>query len=157
MVVGVTGQPSSVAGVYGDVMVLNDAAQAALNSSKLVHLTTLNPDGSTQVSVVWAKTDGDDILVGHLGTGQKVRNLARDPRATVTVITGDRNEIGLDEYIVVHGLATIEQGGAPELLQELARGYLGPAVKFPPMAEPPPGTVLRITAHRVGGVGPWTE
>ena len=138
-------------------MVLNEAAQAALNSSKLVHLTTINPDGSTQVSVVWAKTDGDDILIGHLGAGQKVRNLDRDPRATVTVITGERNEIGLDEYIVVHGLATTQAGGAPELLQELAHGYLGPDVKFPPMPDPPPGTVIRITANRVGGVGPWTE
>ena len=138
-------------------MVLNEAAQAALNSSKLVHLTTINPDGSTQVSVVWAKTDGDDILIGHLGAGQKVRNLDRDPRATVTVITGERNEIGLDENIVVHGLATTEARRPPELLQELAHGYLGPDVKFPPMADPPPGTVIRITANRVGGVGPWTE
>ena len=138
-------------------MVLNEAAQAALNSSKLAHLTTINPDGSTQVSVVWAKTDGDDILIGHLGAGQKVRNLGRDPRATVTVITGERNEIGLDEYIVVHGLATTEAGGAPELLQELAHGYPGPDVKIPPMPDPPPGTVIRVTANRVGGVGPWIE
>jgi hypothetical protein len=27
---------------------------------------------------------------------------------------------GLLEYVVVHGRATIEEGGAPELLQELA-------------------------------------
>lgn len=136
---------------------LNEAAQAALNSSRLVHLTTINPDGSTQVSVVWAKTDGDDILIGHLGAGQKVRNLGRDPRATVTVITGGRNEIGLDEYLVVHGRAAVEAGGAPELLQDLAHGYLGPDVKFPPMPDPPPGAVIRITANRVGGVGPWDD
>lgn len=138
-------------------MVLNDAAHTALNSSKLAHLTTINPDGSTQVSVVWVKAEGDDVLVGHLGSGQKIRNLRRDPRATVTILTGDRNEIGLDEYLVVHGLASVEEGGAPELLQELAYGYLGPDVKFPPMDEPPAGVVVRITANRVGGVGPWVE
>lgn len=138
-------------------MVLNHHARDVLNSSKLVHLTTLNPDGSTQVSVVWAKAEGDDLLVGHLMDGQKVRNLRRDPRATATVITGGRNEIGLDEYLVVHGHATVTEGGAPELLAELARGYLGPDVKFPPMDDPPPGTVIRITAERVGGVGPWLD
>lgn len=138
-------------------MILNEAAQGALNSSKLAHLTTINPDGSTQVTIVWARTEGDDILIGHLGGGQKVRNLRRDPRATITVVTGERNQIGLDEYIVVHGRATVTEGGAPELLQELAHGYLGPDVKFPPMADPPPGAVIRITADRVGGIGPWTE
>ncbi|MFN8052058.1 MAG: TIGR03618 family F420-dependent PPOX class oxidoreductase [Acidimicrobiales bacterium] len=138
-------------------MVLNDAAQAALNSHKLAQLTTINPDGSTQVSVVWVKAEGDDVLLGHLGAGQKVRNLRRDPRATVTILTGERNQIGLDEYLVVHGLATVTDGGAPELLQELAHGYLGPDVRFPPMPDPPPGVVVRITANRVGGVGPWTD
>jgi PPOX class probable F420-dependent enzyme len=138
-------------------MVLNEAAQAALNSSKLAHLTTINPDGSTQVSVVWVKAEGDDVLLGHLGSGQKIRNLGRDPRATVTILTGGHNEIGLDEYLVVHGHAVVEQGGAPELLQDLAHGYLGPDVKFPPMPDPPPGVVVRITAERVGGIGPWTD
>lgn len=137
--------------------VLNDAARAALNSSKLAHLTTINSDGSTQVSIVWAKSEGDDVLIAHMGEGQKVRNLRRDPRATVTIVTGDRNEAGLDEYLVVHGNATVTAGGAPVLLQELAHGYLGPDVKFPPMDEPPAGNVIRLAAERVGGVGPWSE
>ena len=34
---------------------------------------------------------------------------------------------------------------------------LGPGVKFPPMEDPPPGYVLRITPTRVGGVGPWAR
>lgn len=55
---------------YVDAMVLNDHARAALNSSKPAHLTTINPDGSTQVSIVWAKSEGDDVLVGHLMDGQ---------------------------------------------------------------------------------------
>jgi len=63
---------------------------------------------------------------------------------------------GLREYIVVHGTAAIEEGGAPELLQELAKVHLGPDVKFPPMEDPPPGVRIRITVEKVGGVGPWT-
>ena len=66
--------------------------------------------------------------------------------------------VGLEgDDIVVHGRATIEEGGAPELLQELAHTYLGPDVVFPPMPDPPPGFRLRIAAGRVGGIGPWTN
>ena len=67
------------------------------------------------------------------------------------------NPIGLREYLVVHGRARIEEGGAPELLQRLAHVYLGPDVKFPPMDDPPAGYVMRITPDRVGGVGPWAS
>ena len=64
---------------------------------------------------------------------------------------------GLREYVVVHGRATIEEGGAPELLQQLAHVHLGPDVKFPPMDDPPPGHLIRIAVERVGGIGPWTD
>ena len=55
----------------------------------------------------------------------------------------------------MHGRARLVEGGAPELLQRLARVYLGPDVRFPPMDEPPPGQVMRIAVERLGGVGPW--
>jgi hypothetical protein len=66
-----------------------------------------------------------------------------------------RHRDGLDHYLVVHGRARVEPGGAPELLLQLARVYLGPDVKFPPMDDPPPGFIVRITPERVAGVGPW--
>jgi hypothetical protein len=62
----------------------------------------------------------------------------------------------LSEYLVIYGQATIEEGGAPELLQDLARAYMGPDVKFPPMDDPPPGFINRIKVERISGVGPWT-
>ena len=64
-------------------------------------------------------------------------------------------EIGLECYLIVHGRARITEGGGPELLQRLARVYLGPDVKFPPFDNPPAGHIIRITAERVGGIGPW--
>ena len=50
----------------------------------------------------------------------------------------------------------VELAALDPLLQRLARVYLGPGVKFPPMDDPPPGFVMRIAIERVGGVGPWT-
>ncbi len=56
-----------------------------LESDRLAHLVTLNPDGSPQVTCVWVGLEGDEIVSGHLGTRQKVRNIERDPRVRVKV------------------------------------------------------------------------
>jgi PPOX class probable F420-dependent enzyme len=130
-------------------------AREVLESDRLAHLVTLNPDGSPQVTCVWVGLEGEEIVSGHLGTWQKVRNIERDPRVALSIEAKGANELGLQEYLVVHGRARIQEGGAPELLQRLARTYIGPEVVFPPMPDPPPGFVMRITVERLGGVGPW--
>jgi PPOX class probable F420-dependent enzyme len=130
-------------------------ARAVLESDELAHLVTLNRDGSPQVTCVWVGLDGDEIVCGHLGRHQKVRNIERDPRVVLSIETRNMNQIGLREYLVAHGRARIQEGGAPELLQELAYTYIGPDVDFPPMPDPPPGFVTRITVERLGGIGPW--
>jgi PPOX class probable F420-dependent enzyme len=137
--------------------VIPESARAVLDSDALAHLVTLNPDGSPQVSIVWVGLEGDDILSAHLREQQKLRNIRRDPRVALSLETGVMNAIGLREYLVVHGRATIEEGGGPELLQRLAHTYLGPDVRFPPMPDPPPGFRLRIAVERIGGIGPWAQ
>ena len=138
-------------------MRLSPAARALIESDALAHLVTLNADGSPQVTCVWIGLDGDEIVSGHLREQQKVRNVRRDPRVSLSIEGTEIQPPGLKQYLVVHGRARIEPGSAPELLQRLARVYLHPDVKFPPMDDPPPGFVLRIEVERVGGVGPWTE
>jgi PPOX class probable F420-dependent enzyme len=134
---------------------LHPAARELLESSELAHFVTLNPDGSPQLSCVWVGLDGDEVVCGHLFRNQKVKNLQRDPRVVFS-IEGDRtNDLGLREYLVVRGTARITEGGAPELLQQLAHVYLGPDVRFPPMDDPPPGYVTHVAVERLGGVGPW--
>jgi PPOX class probable F420-dependent enzyme len=137
--------------------VLPPSARKLIESGALAHMVTLNRDGSPQVTCVWVGLDGDEIVSGHLGRWQKVKNVERDPRVVISLEGTETNERGLREYLVVHGRGRIEEGGAPELLQRLAYVYIGPGVKFPPMPDPPPGFVLHTTVERVGGVGPWTE
>ena len=138
------------------MITLNDETRAALSAGHLAHLVTLNPDGSPQIAVVWIGLDGDEIVSGHLSDAQqKLRNVRRDPRVSLSLETGGRNEFGLDHYLLVHGRARLEPGGAPDLLQRLAHVYLGSEVKFPPMDDPPPGFIMRIIPERIGGVGPW--
>jgi PPOX class probable F420-dependent enzyme len=139
------------------VATLPESARALIESAALAHLVTLNSDGSPQVTCVWVGLDGDEIVSGHLRPQQKLRNVERDPRVSLSIEGTVTNPIGLTEYLVVHGRARLEEGGAPELLQRLAHTYLGPDVTFPPMPEPPPGWVMRTTVDRVGGIGPWAQ
>jgi PPOX class probable F420-dependent enzyme len=134
---------------------LPDSARAVLESAALAHLVTLNPDGSPQVTIVWVGLDGDEIVTGHLPNHRKLRNIRNDSRVALSVETGERNAAGLNEYLVIYGTARVTEGGAPELLQELARTYLGPGVRFPPMDNPPPGYITHIAVDRISGVGPW--
>ena len=137
-------------------MELLDSVRKIIESGALAHLVTLNRDGSPQVSCVWVGLDGDEIVSGHLRAGQqKLRNIRRDGRVALSMEGTEIQPPGLKQYLVVHGWARLEEGGAPELLQRLAHVYLGPDVTFPPMDDPPPGHVLRITVERLGGVGPW--
>jgi PPOX class probable F420-dependent enzyme len=136
---------------------LTEEVRRALTGGRLAHLTTINPDGSPQVSVVWIGLDGDDIVVGHLMRGRKVTNITRDPRVALTVEAEGANPVGLANYLIVYGSARLTEGGAPELLQRLAAVYIGPNVMFPSFDNPPPGHVIHITPERIGGVGPWAD
>jgi PPOX class probable F420-dependent enzyme len=135
--------------------VLTPEARALLESDALVHLATIDPDGAPQVSCVWAGLDGETILTAHMMRRRKVKNVERDPRVVLSIEAPSLNDRGLREYLVVHGRATVQEGGAPELLQELAHVYLGPDVVFPPPGVDAPGYILRIEPERLGGEGPW--
>ncbi len=100
--------------------------------------------------------DGDAIVTAHLAEYQKIRNIRRDPRVVLTIEGGVTNAAGLAEYLIVHGRATVNEGGAPALLNRLAKVYLGPDASYPPTPNPPEGYVLSISVDRVGGVGPWS-
>lgn len=130
-------------------------ARELLESDALAHLVTLNRDGSPQLSCVWVGLDGEEIVSGHMMKRLKLKNVERDPRVLLSVESPTSNEMGLKEYLVVHGTARVEEGGAAALLQDLAHTYMGPDAVFPPPGVDAPGWVLRITPERLGGVGPW--
>ena len=139
------------------MVALPDSARAVLTGPNLAHVVTIDPDGAPQVSCVWVGVDGDEVVFGSLGPFRKIRNLERDPRIALSIESSATNAIGMREYLVLQGTARVVPGGAPELLQELARVHIGPDVKFPPMADPPPGSIVRISVEQISGVGPWTS
>ncbi len=135
---------------------LNDAARALLESSAIAQLITINRDGSPQVSGVWIGLDGDELVVASLPKRIKVHNVERDPRVAVVVQSPTKSRRGLDEYLVVHGTARVTEGGAPELLQQLAHVYMGPDVEFPG-PDAPDGYIFHITPEKILGEGRWSS
>ncbi len=141
----------------GMTLLTPEAVEVLTTGARDAHLVTLNEDGSPQVTLVWTGIEDGEIVCAHLGMWKKVRNVIRDGRVALSVEADGVNPIGLNNYLVVEGTARVTEGGAPELLAELAKRYLGPDVKFPPMDDPPAGFITRITPTKVGGVGPWSD
>ncbi|MCP2291856.1 PPOX class F420-dependent oxidoreductase [Nocardia amikacinitolerans] len=140
-------------------MKLDDAARALIGSGADATLVTLNPDGSPQVSLVWvalrSTPEGDELVTAHLGEYKKVRNVRRDGRVALTIVSRERGEI-MTPYLSVTGTARVVEGGAPQLLRELARTMAAPGIDFPP-DDAPEGFLTRIRIEKIGGIGPWAS
>ena len=137
-------------------MNIPQSVRELLSKAPLAHLTTLNSDGSPQVTVVWVGIENEEFVIGHMAAHKKVSNVRRDPRVASSLLGEKTNAQGLREYVVIYGNARVTEGGAVDLLQRLARIYLGPTVDFPPAAmRNIPGYITRITPTRFAGVGQW--
>jgi PPOX class probable F420-dependent enzyme len=134
--------------------VISEAAAAVIQSGRLAHLNTINQDGSPHTTIVWVDLQEDEIVIGKMMADQKLKNISRDPRVSLS-IEADGNQFGMTNYLVVEGTARVTEGGAAKLLHDLAQRYVGPGTDFPPMPNPPAGFIIRITPTKVRGFGPW--
>jgi PPOX class probable F420-dependent enzyme len=138
-------------------MQLPEPAKELVRSGALGHLATTGSEGAPHVTCGWFGVDGEELVLATMFDQRKLRNMRRSPQVTISFESPRTNDWGLREYLVVDGVAEVTEGGAPELLQELAYVYIGPGVTFPQMPDPPPGFITRITPTRIGGVGPWAK
>jgi PPOX class probable F420-dependent enzyme len=141
-------------------MKLNDAARELIGKGADATLVTLNADGSPQVTLVWvalqSTPDGDELVTAHLAEHKKVRNVRRDPRVAVTILSDGHVGEVMRPYLAINGTARVVEGGAPELLKDLAQVLAAPGASFPPEGAPP-GFLTRVRIDKVGGVGPWAS
>jgi PPOX class probable F420-dependent enzyme len=91
-------------------------------------LTTVNPDGSPQASVIFVKPDGDDILFSTIKGRRKTANMRRDPRVSLLVhsLPGAAGELS---YAVISGNVelTDDPGGAfHQVMYDLHMGGAAP-------------------------------
>jgi PPOX class probable F420-dependent enzyme len=140
-------------------MKLDDSARALIGNGADATLVTINADGSPQVSLVWvalqSTPDGDELVSAHLTEYQKTRNIRREPRVAATIVAPAKPG-QQTQYLAITGTARIVEGGAPEVLTELAVAMLGSSEHFPP-PNSPSGLLTRIRVEKVGGNGPWVS
>jgi len=135
-----------------------ESIRSLVSTGPLAHLTTLNSDGSPQVTVVWMGIEGDEFVTAHLSEHRKIRNIRNDGRVALSFLGKGRSPQGLLEYVVAYGHARVTEGGAVNLLARLAQIYIGPGADFPPAAlRSRLGFVTHIRPDRFGGIGPWAK
>lgn len=123
-------------------------------SGPMAHLSTVNADGSPQVTVIWIGLDGNDLVSGHMSWRAKLGNIERDPRVVLSFSAPREPRVFLNPYAVLRARAAIEPSdGAWDLLNRLAKVYVSPESEFP--AARGPGYIVRYSIERIGGVGPW--
>ncbi|MDJ1135820.1 PPOX class F420-dependent oxidoreductase [Streptomyces iconiensis] len=128
---------------------LSDNLKKILDGKVFVAVATVQPDGTPQVSPVWVKRDGDDLLISTTVDRRKVLNIRRDPRVTVLVNPAESPYT----YVEVRGTATLSTEGGQELIDELARKYVGKSyAEFNPQSEQEAErVVVRITPRKLVG------
>ena len=112
-------------------------------------ISTIREDGSPQSTPVWIDYDGENVLVNSAHGRTKVKNIERDPRATVTVLPAEDQQSG---YVMVSGPARIVEAGAREHIDKLAKKYLGED-KYPYLGPGEQRVIIEISRERVDGYG----
>jgi PPOX class probable F420-dependent enzyme len=136
---------------------LPQSAIELINSGAHAHLTTVSGDGTPQTSLVWVVHEEGELRMASLTIRQKLRNIRRDPRVTISWESPERDKLRLPYYLVIYGRGEISEGGAPEFLRRVAPQFLGPGIKFPRGDDPPEGYMLHIQPERLFGYGPWAN
>jgi PPOX class probable F420-dependent enzyme len=128
---------------------LSDRLKSVLDGPVFVVLGTVQPDGSPQMSPVWVKRDGDDILVSTTVDRRKKQNLDRDPRVAVVVQVPDSPY----EYAEIRGTAEMTTEGGQQLIDELSLKYTGKKYSEfnPASAQDAERVVVRVRARKVVG------
>jgi PPOX class probable F420-dependent enzyme len=67
---------------------LTDTAKQLLEKPSFAVVSTINPDGTPQQTVVWYELQGDRIMMNTVVGRLKDRNLRRDPRMSFCVSDG---------------------------------------------------------------------
>jgi PPOX class probable F420-dependent enzyme len=101
---------------------ITEKVKQLLENPNFVHLATLMPDGSPQVTPVWVDYDGTHIVVNTAEGRQKQRNIRRDPRVALSVV----DQSNPYTSATIRGkVVDISTQGADEGIDRLAKKYLG--------------------------------
>jgi PPOX class probable F420-dependent enzyme len=123
----------------------NEETRRLLDGRNVATVATLHPDGGPQTSVVWIVRDGDFVLFSTTARRQKARNLARDPRVSLTVFDAENSYESVD----IRGTAELIEDRDKSLLGPLWQKYRGQGSPREPGDEL--RLIVRVTPQKVTG------
>jgi PPOX class probable F420-dependent enzyme len=121
---------------------LPERARTLFDGRNFVTVATIDPGGRPQTSLVWATTDGADVLFSTIKGRRKYANLTRDSRISALVY----DPADPYTYAEVRGTATITDDPGAELINELALKYTGQPFGYRPGEQ---RVIVRITPDKV--------
>ena len=99
----------------------SDASRELFSKKVFAHLATLETDGSPNVTPVWCRLDGDDIVINTALGRAKAKNLANDARVAIS-LTDPENPYSV---IAIRGTVVgFTTEGADEVIDQLAKKYM---------------------------------
>jgi PPOX class probable F420-dependent enzyme len=129
----------------GDPAAFDDSVRTLLDGKNFASVATLGPGGAPQNSVVWIKRDGDTVLFSSTVGRQKVRNLQRDPRISLSVFDLANPYTSVE----IRGTAEILPDDAKRLPYELSRKYLG--IDPPAEKDDQVRVIIRVVPQKIVG------
>ena len=128
-----------------DPVPFTDAVRTLLDGKNFASVATLGPHAAPQNSVVWIKREGDTVLFSSTDGRQKVRNLRRDPRISLSVFDL------ADPYtsVEIRGTAEILPDEGKQLPYELSHKYLG--IDPPGEKDDEVRVIIRIVPRKLVG------
>ncbi len=123
---------------------INPDVKALAQGKNFAAFTTLLPGGQPMTHVMWVDADDEHMLINSELGRQKVINVTKDPRVTVTVI----DAASPYRYAEVRGIV-VEQVTGPRArahIDELSQKYLGQP--YDPNAIKTERVLLLIDAQR---------
>ncbi|QXV61224.1 PPOX class F420-dependent oxidoreductase [Amycolatopsis sp. TNS106] len=124
---------------------LPEPVRELVDGKNFATVATLDADGGPQTSVIWVGLDDGDLVFSATEDRLKVRNLRRDPRASVS-ITDAENPY---RHTQLRGTVTITPDPGKTLPKTLSHKYLGQDP--PPEADDVQRVIVRLRVERIAG------
>ena len=124
-------------------MNFDETVRRILDGRNFATVATVRPDGAPQSSVVWVKREDDTVLFSTTAGRQKARNLAKDPRVSISIFDIENPYMSVE----IRGAAELIVDEDKRLPRELSHKYLG---EDPPRAEADETRlIVRVTPQKV--------
>ncbi|MHA5049942.1 PPOX class F420-dependent oxidoreductase [Streptomyces sp. SD15] len=129
----------------GQSVAFSDSVRRLLDGKNFANVATLGPGGAPHNSVVWIKREGDTVVFSSTAGRQKVRNLERDPRVSLSVFDLANPYTSVE----IRGVAEILPDEHKRLPYELSHKYLG--IDPPGEKDDEVRLIIRVVPQKIVG------